>query len=281
MHPELAAIRNQHRDVWNKFSHGWQRWDSYNMKFLKPIGDIIISELDLQETDKVLDIASGTGEPGLSIAPLTKKGKVVAVDISEQMLEAAREKALAKGLNNFETFICDVSDLSMSKESFDKLSCRMGFMFFPDMQLAAHQMYRVLKTGGRISVSVWGNPENNPWISCILDIINRNMNISSPAPDTLQMFRSSPPGLMKSILEKSGFKNITEHEISGKRTYFNFNYYWLMITEIAAPVAGALSIADERTKKKIKEEAEVIVGKYMTDDVLELPYSSIVISAEK
>lgn len=281
MQSELTAIRDQHREVWNRFSRGWHRWDSYNMKFLKPIGDAIINELKISETDKVLDVASGTGEPGLSIATLLRKGSVTAVDISEQMLEAAQEKALAKGLNNFETFVCDVSDLSLNHDSFNKLSCRMGFMFFPDMQLAAERMYQVLKKEGRISVSVWGSPENNPWISCILEIVNKHMPISSPLPDTLSMFRSSAPGLMRSIFEKTGFKDITEREITGKRTYFNFNYYWLMITEIAAPVAGVLSKADEATKKKIKEETEAKVTKYFTGEFLELPFCSLIVSAKK
>lgn len=82
-------------------------------------------------------------------------------DLAEGMVDIARENALMRGINNIETLTCDVSDIPFLDNSFDAISCRFGFMFFPDMLLAAKEMHRVLKPGGRIATSVWNVPEKN------------------------------------------------------------------------------------------------------------------------
>jgi ubiquinone/menaquinone biosynthesis C-methylase UbiE len=77
MEPQLEAIRDQQKASWNKFSPGWKKWDALTMDFLKPMGDEIIRSINPKGEDVVLDIAGGTGEPGLTIATLLKGGKVI------------------------------------------------------------------------------------------------------------------------------------------------------------------------------------------------------------
>ncbi|SMB98883.1 Methyltransferase type 11 [Hymenobacter roseosalivarius DSM 11622] len=151
MDTQLEQIREQQKATWNKFSPGWRKWDDFTMDWLKPMGDEIIQALGIKPTDTVLDIAAGTGEPGLTIAALTSSGKVVITDLAAGMLEVARDKARKKGITNYETVVCDVSELPFADATFDAVSCRFGFMFFPDMLLAAKEMARVLKPGGKIA----------------------------------------------------------------------------------------------------------------------------------
>ena len=281
MHSQLNEIRNQQRDTWNKFSGGWKKWDDFTMSFLKSSGDAIIKELDFKTTDKVLDIASGTGEPALTIAAIVTDGKVTATDIAEKMLEKAKEHATDKCLENFEAVVADVSDLPFAKNSFDKISCRMGFMFFPDMHLAAKEMHRVLKDGGKMATSVWFNPQKNIWTTAIMNVINKNMQIPPPAEGVPSMFRCAAPGFMKAILEKAGFKNVTEHEINGKIYYNDFEHFWTIMNDVAAPIVGALSKADDEMRRKIKDEVEAATKQFVTQDGLALEYCSLVVSAEK
>ncbi|MEO6456354.1 MAG: class I SAM-dependent methyltransferase [Ginsengibacter sp.] len=281
MEQQLNEIREQQKETWNKFSPGWKKWDDFTMNFLKPMGDAIIDALEIKENDTVLDVASGTGEPGLTIASMAAKGKVTAIDIADQMLSIARENAADKGIENFETQACDVCELPFSENTFDKISCRMGFMFFPDMQLASDEMYRVLKAGGKMATSVWAGPEKNIWITTIIGIINKNMQLTPPPAGAPGMFRCATPGFMKTMMEKSGFKNIQEKEINGKVAYDNFEHFWQMMNEVAAPVVGALSKADEAMKQKIKSEVQQLSDKYKTGKGIELDYSSLVLSGSK
>lgn len=281
MLPQLNEIRDKQRNTWNKFSGGWKKWNDYTMEFLKSSGDAIIHELNIQKTDNILDIASGTGEPAITIATIAEEGKVTATDLAQQMLEIARENANIKTLTNFETIVADASDLPFADNSFDKVSCRMGFMFFPDMQLAANEMFRVLKPGGRMATSVWFNAEKNLWMTGLMAIIKKNIETPPQDPDAPSMFRCAKPGLMKSLFEKAGFKNVNEKEIDGKTTYPDFEFFWTMMNEVAAPVVAALNNADVETRKKVKDEAELFAKQNSGENGIELDYCSLVISAEK
>src|SRR5690348_6414437 len=103
MEQQLEKIRDTQREAWNKSSVGWKKWDTMVMDFLHPMNDAIIQMLNLKPDDVVLDVATGTGEPALSIAALLKNGRVIATDLSEEMLVIANEKASNLDLTNFET----------------------------------------------------------------------------------------------------------------------------------------------------------------------------------
>jgi ubiquinone/menaquinone biosynthesis C-methylase UbiE len=281
MEPQITEIREQQKETWNKFSPGWKKWDDFTMNFLKPMGDAIIAELSIKEDDVVLDVACGTGEPGLTIARIAKNGKVVGTDVADKMLEIAKENADSKQIKNYETKTCDVCELPFENSSFNKISCRMGFMFFPDMQMASDEMYRILKTGGKMSTSVWAGPDNNVWITTIMGIINKNLQLSPPPAGSPGMFRCAAPGFIKSVMENSGFKNVNERLITGKVSYESFDHFWQMMNEVAAPVVGALSKADDEMKQKIKSEVQQLSQQYKTDKGLELDYGSWVVSGTK
>ena len=139
MQENLQAITDLQKKAWDKVSNGWKKWNDFTMNFLKPMGEAIIKALDIKGNDVVLDIASGTGEPALSIAAIAKNGQVYATDLSEEMLRIARTYADERDISNIEFKAANVSDLPFTNNFFDKISCRMGFMFFPDMQLAANE----------------------------------------------------------------------------------------------------------------------------------------------
>ncbi len=280
MDQHLQEIREQQKQSWNKFSGGWKKWNDTTMNFLRPMGEEIIASIRPSGNDLVLDIAAGTGEPGLTIATMLEGGKVTISDLSEEMLIIAEENAAKRGISNIETNTCDVSELPFADNSFDKISCRFGFMFFPDMQLAANEMARVLKPGGRIATSVWNIPEKNFWATATMDTINKNMELPPPQPGAPGMFRCAKPGLMKDIFEKAGFRNINIKEVSSRLNSGTVATYWEMMTEIGAPIVAALSKADESLREKIRKEVVELVRK-KHPGVVAIDGNAIVISAEK
>lgn len=281
MEAQLEQISEQQKVVWNKFSSGWKKWDELTMAFLKPMGDSIIQLLKPGDSEIILDVASGTGEPGLTIASMLKGGKVIAIDLAEGMLDIAIENAKIRGIRNFETLNCDVSDLPFSDNTFDAISCRFGFMFFPDMLLAAKEMVRVLKPGGRIAVAVWNEPEKNFWATSIQGIVNKNMKVTPPPIGAPGLFRCAQKGMIPSLFEQAGLKNITENEVPGKLIPGNRKNYWNFMTEIAAPVVAALSNADCEMKVKIRSEVYDSIKQKYPDGALAIESSALVIYGEK
>ncbi|XZF12532.1 class I SAM-dependent methyltransferase [Chitinophagaceae bacterium MMS25-I14] len=281
MEQQLEEIREQQKASWNKFSAGWKKWDNITMDFLRPMGEEIIHQLNLKDGDAVLDIASGTGEPGLTIAGMLKNGKVVLTDLAEDMLKIARENAAERGIANIETLTCDVCELPFPDDSFDAISCRFGFMFFPDMLMAAKEMVRVLKPGGKIATSVWNIPEKNFWVTATMGTINRNMEIPAPPPGSPGMFRCAGDGVMTDLFAQAGLNNITQKEVTGELAPLTRDVYWTMMTEIAAPVAGALSKADDATKERIRSEVYQALDQKYPDGNIIIGSSALVISGEK
>lgn len=281
MEPQLEQIRDQQKQSWNKFSSGWKKWDELVMDFLKPMGDEIVRLIDPKKNDIILDIASGTGQPGLTIARKLSAGKVVMTDLSEEMLTIARENAALKGIKNIETIVCDVSELPFPDNTFDAISCRFGFMFFPDMQLAAKEMVRVLKPGGKIATSVWNVPEKNFWVTATMGTINKNMELPPPPPGSPGMFRCAKDGFIADIFLQAGLNNISQVEVSGKLNCKTVDAYWGMQTEVAAPIVTALSKASNEMIQKIKTETYAAVNEKYPDGNIIIDSSALVIYGEK
>ena len=161
--PRENEIRDAQRATWAGVSAGWEKWDTVIVDQLRPVGAAMIERLEIAEDHQHLDIASGTGEPGLSVARLAPSGRVVLTDLVPEMLDIAARRAKAQGVANIETRVCSADDLPFSDATFDSVSVRFGYMFFADLAKATAEFARVLKPGGRLCSSVWVKPEENPW----------------------------------------------------------------------------------------------------------------------
>ena len=150
--PSADEVRDGQRATWARLSASWEKWDSIIMDQLGPVGAAIIERLDIAEDQQHLDIASGTGEPGLSIARLSPKGRVVLTDLAPEMLDVAARRARAQGVANIETKVCSADDLPFNDATFGSVSVRFGYMFFPDMAKATAEFARA--QAGRTSLLV-------------------------------------------------------------------------------------------------------------------------------
>src|SRR5712692_8986924 len=128
------------REDWKLIALGWKKWDHYLMEWLKPVGEKILDLANLEDGDIVLDVATGSGEPGLSAARRVGKGKVIGLDISQEMINIAREKAKSLGIKNYEARTYSSSELPFDSNSFDAVVSRFGVMFFPDVLWGLKEM---------------------------------------------------------------------------------------------------------------------------------------------
>jgi SAM-dependent methyltransferase len=222
--------------------------------WLAPFGDTTLRHAKLGDNSQVLDVAAGTGEPGLTAAAMVPTGNVAVTDLSEHMLAVAAENAVRRGLSNFETRVADAGALPFPDGTFDAVLCRFGFMFFPDIDLSAREFARVAKPGSRIVAAVWSGPDKNPWATTIMSAIGRHVEMPAPPPGSPGLFRCARIGLMRDTFETVGLKNIVEEEVSSLMTHPTPEQYWDFMTDIAAPVVAGLSKVDTATRAKIREE---------------------------
>ena len=202
-------------------------------------------------------------------------------DLADDMLVVAHDNATKRGVRNVEFSACDVCELPFADNTFDAVSCRLGFMFFPDMHVAAMEMIRVLKPGGRISTTVWNVPEKNFWVTAAMDPINTNMELPVPAPAAPGIFRCSKDGFIADLLSLAGLRNISQNEITGIMNCRTVEVYWRFMTEVVAPVVAALGKASKQMKEKIRNEVYQTMNQKYPDGNVQIDSSAWLISGEK
>jgi ubiquinone/menaquinone biosynthesis C-methylase UbiE len=159
---------------------------------------------------RVLDLASGTGEPGISLAEhVCPNGSVTAVDQSSELLEIAAERARKKQLSNFTIQQADAHQLPFAAHSFDLATCRFGVMFFTDAQRALAELRRVLKPGARACFAVWG-PIEQPYWQTTMKIVHRHVGGDMLPPGGADPFRFSDAGSLSKVLSAAGFPEAEE-----------------------------------------------------------------------
>src|SRR6059058_3050925 len=149
----------QHRH-WDAAAVGWKRWSEFNDNADGHISERLVELADVRSGSRVLDVAAGYGEPALTSARKAgPEGRVVATDISAEMLAFGRQRAAAASLGNVEFIESDASSLKFPHESFDAAVSRWGIIFEPDAEAAAERIRGFLKPGARLAINSWGEPD--------------------------------------------------------------------------------------------------------------------------
>jgi SAM-dependent methyltransferase len=269
--PSADEIRDVQRATWAGLSAGWEKWDLVIMEQLGPVGAAMIERLDIAEDHQHLDIAAGTGEPGLSIARLSPKGRVVLTDLVAEMLDVAARRARAQGVANIETKVCSADDLPFNDATFDSVSVRFGYMFFPDMGKATAEFARVLKPGGRLCSSVWVKPEENPWTTIAMQAIATEAGLAPPDPDGPNMFRCAAPGYVSALYEGAGLRDVAEWDVDVELVTRSPAQYWEMISEHVSLAVAALQQVDELARERIRANAIAKVSAFEKDRKVRVP----------
>jgi len=269
--PDADEIREAQRESWVGLSSGWDKWDASIMEQLAPVGEAIIKSLDIRANQQHLDIATGTGEPGLSIAKLAPAGRVVLTDFVGEMLDIARRRSQEQGLANVETVVCSADDLPFGDSTFDSVSVRFGYMFFPDMAKATKEFVGVLKPGGRLCASVWIKPEENPWTMIVMRAIASEIELPALQPGEPNMFRCAAPELVSNLYENAGLSAVSEWDVPVVKITDSADEYWEMMSEHASLAVTALKKVDTRTKARIRQRVISDLSAFYEDGLFRVP----------
>ena len=154
------------RQQWDSVAVAWKKWWPFFERGAQQVSDRLAELAGIQTGHRVLDIATGIGEPAATVARLVGSGgSVVATDQSSGMLAVARERIVELGLGNVELVEVDAEALDFAEEEFDSVVCRWGLTFLPDLNEALGRIRRSLKPGARFATAVWGPPDRVPFIS--------------------------------------------------------------------------------------------------------------------
>src|ERR1700758_2655813 len=145
-----------------------EKWKAKSAAMGQPVTNVLVEYARPQPGMRVLDLASGTGEPAISLAlRVGSEGHVTALDLSADLLKIAAQRAQARGLENFSTRQADAHSLPFPDDGFDLATSRFGIMFFRDPRLACKELLRVLRPKARACFLAWGSFQQPYWQTMI------------------------------------------------------------------------------------------------------------------
>jgi SAM-dependent methyltransferase len=265
----VERFKELNREEWTDPSvvDGWRKWHKPFSEWLKPITQKMVDDGEIQSGMQVLDLASGSGDPAISFARIVgPTGHVTATDFNPEMLSVAEANAKEAAVENMVFEQADAHSLRFDDESFDRVTCRFGVMYFGDHVQALREMRRVLKPRGRV-VLIANGPFEQPFIENTLGVLIKHIDMPPGDPDAPDTFRFSPDGFMHAALQAAGFRDMREEHGAPDLFWPSSPMdLWQWFVDIAAPFKPLLAQLSQEQRKSVFEEIETALGKFSTGD---------------
>jgi ubiquinone/menaquinone biosynthesis C-methylase UbiE len=260
------------RQEWQAVAGGWRRWEPLFQSFTWPLALRMTAVAHVGDGQRVLDVGCGIGDPTLQVAVLVgPHGRVVGVDLVEDMLVTARERAAALGLGHVEFRGGDVASMELPPHAFDAVLGRWSLIYLADVAGALDRLRETLVPEGRIALAAWAPPDANPWITIPMDALAKVRPVPSPDPALPGLFHLSADGALAAALSGAGFRDVRQERVQLSQFARDAGEFWGMLTDMAGPLAPAIAALDEGDRGRVLRHVTEAVGRFRTGDVLRIP----------
>lgn len=251
-----TQFRSGQREQWNVAASGWKKWAPHLDRAAQRVRERLVELAGIEPGDRVLDVAAGYGEPALTAARrVGPEGRVVATDISPEMLAYGRERAADAGLENIEFVEADASSLDFPAQSFDAALSAYGIIFDPEGEATAARVRGFLKPGARMAISSWGPPDRVPMLGVPVRTVMELFQISPPPPGTPGPLSRPTPEAIGGLLEGGGFSDVEVVEETLVFEHDSPEEFTIFVREIAPPVSAMMR---DRTPEEQAEAWDAI-----------------------
>jgi ubiquinone/menaquinone biosynthesis C-methylase UbiE len=261
-------FKEAQRRSWDSVAVGWQKWWKTFEKDAQNLSNHLVELAKINSSSKVLDIATGIGEPSITAAKKVGRGNghVLATDISPQMLSIARQRAASLGLQDVIEFKeGDAETISLPALEFDAVLCRWGLMFLPDLRNGLLNIYGSLVNGGYLAAAVWASPDKVPFLSVSMNTVVKETGKPMPPSGTPGPFKLADQGIITGALSECGFKDIVVERFNVIFTFSSAEEYTQFNQAIAAPINAMLADQTQERKKEIWDAVTESASRYVDD----------------
>jgi len=237
-----SEFRDGQRQQWSKGAEGWRKRSGFIDTATAHVSQRLVELAGVGPGSRVLDVAAGYGEPSLTAAAVAGgDGKVVATDLSPEMLAYGRERAKAKGLENVEFVESSAASLNFPPESFDAALSRFGIIFEPEAEAAAARVRGFLVPGSRMAISSWGPAERVPFIAIPMGTAMRTLGVAPPPPGTPGPLSRPTPESLRGLLEGGGFSDVEIEETDVSFTWESADEFVAMVRDTVPPLVALIA----------------------------------------
>ncbi len=280
---DIGRLKNEQKQDWDAAAAGWQKWWPVLERASQPVSDRLVELAGIRSGARVLDVATGSGEPAITAARrVAPGGQVIAVDQSPGMLAIARERAAALGVSNIEFRESDGETLAINEADFDAVLCRWGLMFMPDINRALRGFHQRLVSGGHIAVAVWSTPDKVPMISIGAEMVRKLANLPPPAPGTLDPLRLADTSILSGELKGCGFRDIMMERMPVRFEFESPEDFTRMREDVASSFRTLLARQPPELRREILAAVTDAASKFIeSDGKVRTTNETILFTAEK
>ena len=262
-----SSARAEMLDRWERGAEGWRRRADDSMDFGRAVSDWIIEQLDLRPGQRVLELAAGPGDTGFIAAErVAPGGTLICSDASEAMLDVARERARALGLDNVEFRLLQLEWIDLETASVHAAMCRWALMLLVDPAAALQEIRRVLRPGGRFATAVWDVPEHNPWATIPTRALIELGHAEPPDREAPGMFRLADPSRLRQLMESAGFLEVRLDTVKIDRPRPSLNEYLAEQLDLSLGFAETRQRLDEGQWDEVRRRVAELAEPFMAED---------------
>ena len=267
------------RRQWGESASGWQQlWHRFEQA-AQHVNERLVELAHIQPGHRVLDIATGLGQPAITAARrVGPTGHVVATDLSSEMLALARQNAATLGLQQIDFREMDAEAPDVLGQSFHAILCRWGLMFLPHVTTALTRLRRLLLPSGRCAAAVWGPPEHVPFSSLPARVIRHVLQPPPPPAGTPDIFSLADIGVLEHTFRQAGFTQIHTERLTVTFIYTSVDDFIRERQAVSPNVRALLAKASAAERTTIQEAIGDAAGQYTNAaGVIQMPNETVCI----
>lgn len=277
MEPDQAILNR-----WSGAAPFWEKYREEIRRMFAPVTDALVAEVSIAAGQSVLDVATGPGEPALTIAALVgPQGRVAGIDPIPGMVAAARRAAEQLRFTHVQFDVALADALPFPDAAFDTVVSRFGVMFFPAPLEAVREMLRVLKPGGKLALAVWSYVDRNPFFHTLQQVVDRHVDAAVP-PDPSDPFCFAEPGKLRQILADAGATALSEQTLSfAIQAPLSPEQFWTLRCEMSEKLREKLATLSGDQLTEAKRESLQALAAYCSPGGISFPAEVLIVSASK
>lgn len=274
---DIPQDNNNDKMDWDDMAEVFDQW----LPYIQPVAEALIDLADISEDDRILDVATGTGEPSLTLARRYRNQSIdiIGVDGSPEMLKQARKKAAAEDLSGLRFQEMQAENLDFQPASFDCVISRFGLMLFDNPLRGLEEMRRVLRHQGILAIAVWGEFHKLPTMALIWDVLMKALP-PEKRPEKPRISNLGKVDVLEDLFENSGFDTCEIQSFNVPYRFDDFESYWSINTR-GGLLKDPLDLFSSAEQEKLKREVKIRCTPFQKNGNLVFENEALLVFTEK